>query len=375
MEQEIYVDILVFLNTVIDYFLLLITAAAAGREKKRGRLLAAALVGGLYALILLLPQLGGPLLTITRIAVAMVMTAVAFPFCSLRTFLFQCGLLYLAGFLFAGLMVAVWLVFSPPAMFYGNGVVYFHIPAATLVLAVLAAYGLVWLLSRRHQAETEEKQLARVQIGIGKGQQTLLGMVDTGNRLFDPFNGQPVVLCRYRSVKGILPAALLEYFERPGEERMERAAMQGIRFIPYEAVGKKGMLPVVRPAFLTIKQNGRYQQVEQVTAAIADQDFFESGYGILLHPGLKRLDWPEKCFQGKGDRYGKENQRKTGRFFGVDLGKKGIGFLHQRAGKSAGAIDQGGGSAGIPASSGRCESQGNADCPQSAAGGLHRPEI
>ena len=32
--------------------------------------------------------------------------AVAFPFRSLRTFLFQCGLLYLAGFLFAGLMRA-----------------------------------------------------------------------------------------------------------------------------------------------------------------------------------------------------------------------------------------------------------------------------
>lgn len=37
MEQEIYVDILVFLNTVINFFLLLITAALAGREKKVGR--------------------------------------------------------------------------------------------------------------------------------------------------------------------------------------------------------------------------------------------------------------------------------------------------------------------------------------------------
>lgn len=36
MEQEIYVDILVFLNTVINFFLLLITAALAGREKKSG---------------------------------------------------------------------------------------------------------------------------------------------------------------------------------------------------------------------------------------------------------------------------------------------------------------------------------------------------
>ena len=115
MEQDIYVDILVFLNTVINFFLLLVTAALAGRERKTGRILAAAFFGGIYALILLLPQLNGPVLTLTRIAAAAIMTAVAFPFRSIRTFLFQCGLLYLAGFLFAGLMVAIWILFTPPS--------------------------------------------------------------------------------------------------------------------------------------------------------------------------------------------------------------------------------------------------------------------
>ena len=121
MEQDIYVDILVFLNTVINFFLLLVTAALAGRERKTGRILAAAFFGGIYALILLLPQLNGPVLTLTRIAAAAIMTAVAFPFRSIRTFLFQCGLLYLAGFLFAGLMVAIWILFTPPSMLYGAG--------------------------------------------------------------------------------------------------------------------------------------------------------------------------------------------------------------------------------------------------------------
>lgn len=86
MEQDIYVDILVFLNTVINFFLLLVTAALAGRERKTGRILAAAFFGGIYALILLLPQLNGPVLTLTRIAAAAIMTAVAFPFRSIRTF-------------------------------------------------------------------------------------------------------------------------------------------------------------------------------------------------------------------------------------------------------------------------------------------------
>lgn len=103
--------------------------------------------------------------------------------------------------------------------------------------------------TRRRQMQREERGLAQVQIGIDGRQVSLWGEVDTGNRLSDPFSGLPVVLCRYRSIKELLPEPLTAYFERPGPDRIEKAARQGIRFIPYEAVGKKGLLPVVRPDF------------------------------------------------------------------------------------------------------------------------------
>lgn len=363
MEREIYVDILVFLNTVINFFLLLITACIAGREKKTGRILAAAFFGGVYALILLLPQLGGPVLTLTRAAMAAAMTAIAFPFRSLRTFLFQWGLLYLAGFLFAGLMVAVWIVFSPPSMLYGNGVVYFHIPALALVLGVLVIYGLVWLFTRRRQSQWEEGALEKVRMGIGGGQVDLWGAVDTGNRLSDPFSGLPVVICRYQSVKQLLPPAFVTYFQQPSPDRMEKAAMDGIRFIPYEAIGKTGLLPVLRPDFLTIQKGGRYQQVEQVEAAIADQDFFDPGCGILLHPGLQRLESPQKSFQKKGDWYGKDRKEKSDGAAGTALGRKKGDFLHKRAGKPPRAVDQRGGSTGLSKAAGGSRSPGHADCP------------
>ena len=362
MEQEIYVDILVFLNTVINFFLIMMTAALAGREKRIGRILAAAFLGGIYALILLLPQLSGPVLTLTRVAAAAVMTWVAFPALSLRMFLFQWGLLYLVGFLFAGVMIAVWFFFSPPAMLYGNGVVYFHIPAMWLVFGVMAVYGAVWLCARRrtHQSGRGPEQ---VQIGIDGKRVSLWGEVDTGNRLFDPFSGLPVVICRYQSVKELLCKQLTEYFEHPGVDQIEKVARLGIRFIPYEAVGKEGLLPVVRPDFLAIRQNGRYQQVEQVMAAIADQDFLDSGYGILLHPGLHRLDCPKKTFQEKGDRYGKDNQGKDSPFFRPHFGRKRGDLLHKRPGKSAVASDPGGGGTGIPATAGGCRGKGNTDRP------------
>lgn len=64
-------------------------------------------------------------------------------------------------------------------------------------------------------------------------------------------------------------------------------------------------------------------------AAIADQDFLVPGYGILLHPGLQRLDRTKKSFQEKGDRYGKDNQGENRRVFGSYLGRKRVGLLHK----------------------------------------------
>lgn len=361
-EQEIYVDILVFLNTVVNYFLILSTAAIAGREKRTGRILAAAFLGGIYALILLVPQLSGPVLTITRIAAAMVMTRVAFPFLSWRAFLFQCGLLYLSGFLFGGLMVAIWFLAAPPNMIYANGVVYFHIPALVLVGCVLVCYGLVWLFTHGRHPREQMQAIAQVQITWNGKEVSLMGMVDTGNHLTDPFSGKPVVLCRYQSVKEILPDCLCRYFENEGTGRLEEAITQGIRLIPYEAVEKKGLLPAFAPENFTIRQNRRYQSVEQVMIAVADQTFFDSSCGILLNPDLKRLDRPAISFQGKGDRYGKtDNQTKSDRISHAAIGQKRSRILHQRPGKSAGAPQPGGRGEGVLAHARRRTGAGDTD--------------
>ena len=59
MEQDIYVDILVFLNTVINFFCFCYRRPG-GTGKKNRENSGGGIFGGIYALILLLPQLNGP---------------------------------------------------------------------------------------------------------------------------------------------------------------------------------------------------------------------------------------------------------------------------------------------------------------------------
>lgn len=140
--------------------------------------------------------------------------------------LFQCGLLYLAGFLFGGLMVAVWFfaaaaqyglcqwdcLFSHPRIGPGG------------MRAGLLRIGLAF--TRRRHPGKEIQGIAQVRITLNGKQVSLIGMVDTGNHLTDPFSGKPVVLCRYQLVKEILPESICRYFDREDALRFEQAAMQ-----------------------------------------------------------------------------------------------------------------------------------------------------
>ena len=52
----IYIDILVCLNVIVNYFLLLASGKFLSRPYKRWRILLGAFLGGLYSLYILLPQ-------------------------------------------------------------------------------------------------------------------------------------------------------------------------------------------------------------------------------------------------------------------------------------------------------------------------------
>ena len=337
----VYADVLVFLNTVIDYVLLLITAAVGGRKIHRLRLLAAAFLGGAYSLILLLPALSGPVLTVSRLLSAALITAVAFPIRSPGAFLYQWGLFYLAGFLLAGAMTALWFIFSPRQMLMQNGVVYFHLQPAVLILGVLGVYLAARVVLHRFVGTDPEQ--GRVTLILKKGtlQVKTAAMTDTGNRLSDPFTGCPLILCSAQTAEPFLPAAVKDYFGG-GENAMETALKQGIRFVPYEGVGTRGFLPMIELDEIQVSDGKRTGICEGTKAAVTDQLLFGGRCGALLHPGLAMIKQNEKGGTGVEKTVDHPNQNLAAAV--ADASKS---ILYQRSGKSSAAIDKTGRSAGF----------------------------
>ena len=85
--MTIYVDVLFVLNFFITYLLLLLTKSLVKFTSKAGRLLFGALIGGVYSLVILAPNLNFFASLIGKLLVSMLIVAASFNIKRLTVFL------------------------------------------------------------------------------------------------------------------------------------------------------------------------------------------------------------------------------------------------------------------------------------------------
>jgi len=243
----IYLDILLAVNLFVTYFLLLATSLLLHRKPKRFRMTLAAIFGSFSSLVIFFPELPWFIVTLFKLGVGTVLVLVAFGSAGGRLFLKTALLFAAVNFLFAGVMMALWLFVSPVEMYFRNGIVYFNISALTLALSTIAAYFVVRLIAKILDRRVTREQLCRIRVAF-EGKELLLdAFCDTGNRLTDPFDGTPVILCEYNAVRSLLPQALQGYFSDctapPPESRWNRK----LRLVPCQTVNGSGMIPCFFP--------------------------------------------------------------------------------------------------------------------------------
>lgn len=253
----IYIDVLVGLNIYITYFLLLATESLSKSKAKTLRRGLSSCAGGLAALIILAPDLPFVLLLFVKLAVASLLVWINFGFRSRGIFIKRVLIFFGVNFVFAGFMIAVWFLFSPPKLAIRNGTVYYHLSALTLIVSTILAYGAVrlleWILARR----IHPKQLYDAEVTVDGRQTTLTVFLDTGNRACS-VSGLPAVLCCAKALQDIVPQNVLACMQNietvaalSGQQWASR-----IQMVPYHAVGGKGILASFQPDSFVIIQNG-----------------------------------------------------------------------------------------------------------------------
>lgn len=253
--MEIYLDLAILLNFLVDFLLLLGTNRLSGFPLGPGRCALGAALGALYSGGCCLPGfrfLGG---TFWPLVCLGLMGALAFGWG--RGSAKRMGVFLLLSLGLGGLAIQL-----------GQGDFW----------GLVTAAGLLWLLCRLAFGEQiGGREYVPLELRFGERRIQLTALRDSGNTLRDPVTGEPVVVIGSQEaaqLTGLTQAQL----SRPLETLAARP-IPGLRLIPYRAVGQAaGMLLALR---LEVKEAG---EVRQRLVAFAPEGLGSQGaFQALCH--------------------------------------------------------------------------------------------
>lgn len=296
--MEVYLDVLIIENIVINYLILLVTARFTKCRTSSLRLLLGAAVGTSYVVIMmLLPGIKAYGTIIAKLLLSAAIVAVSFNVRKLMTFLKILAVFYMSTFVFAGAALA-FTYFVQGGGFVRNGILW---PVKAKLNTILFAAGLVVILARVsweivQQRLVRAKMLVRLIIAFEKRTIGIHALVDTGNSLHDPLTNMPVVVVEFNAIKGILPSEIKQIYEEFGESDLDRITnvitqstwFSRFRLIPFTSLGmENGMLIGFKPDYIEISKDNDNKDVSDVIVGIYGRSLSKNEkYKALLGPEL-----------------------------------------------------------------------------------------
>lgn len=277
--MTVYVDVLVAINIFVNYFLLLSTKGILKINIKRLRLFLGAFAGGLYSLVIFLPDIPNVVSLIMNVAACTVIVLVTFTPKCLKSFIKEFAAFFAVNFIFAGLMLAVWFAFRPESMVYNNAVVYFDIDIKILVISTVACYLVLTVISFFLKRAAPSDRLFDITL-TNKGRTIMTkALLDTGNSLKDGFTGKPVIIADKKTVRKLVDEKLYDFFD--GNTALKYSGGDGLRLIPYNTVGVSGVLRATVIDSITIHKKNL--TLKNVLLAESVTEFANDEYSVLLN--------------------------------------------------------------------------------------------
>lgn len=214
--MTVYLDGVILLNFLVDYFLLLGADRICGYPPAWGRCALSAALGGVYAGACLFPQMYflGNILWRTVALCLMGWIAYGASISAIR----RCVIFVILSMALGGMALGI-----------GTGGRW----------ALLASVGMIFLMCAvGFRGRVGNRSYVRVELRYGEKRMTLTALQDTGNTLQDPITGRSVLVIgadAAQQLTGLTPQQL-----KSPVQVMVKPPIPGLRLIPYNSIDKAG---------------------------------------------------------------------------------------------------------------------------------------
>ncbi len=268
----IYVDILLLVNFLVDFFLIRATAYLLKTRIGLKRNILASIISSLFSLIIFLPPINTFLSFILKIIPAILVAII----CNIHKnfkMLLRWTLFFLGtSFIYAGFMMALWMLFKPSKLAIFNGIVYFNISPLLLITLSFVFYVIFLLISK---VTTLNSQTAkRVDISLKFNDKTLKtkAMVDTGHTISDVFGNSIMIIIEKRvavSLFGLNETEDMIMLKMPDRDDLKAK----YRVVTVNTVSGEKLMPGIRLSGFMIHKKNDEKSINSVVAILSDNDF------------------------------------------------------------------------------------------------------
>ncbi len=229
----VYVDVLIILNTLVNYFMLLAVRKITRAHTSRLRIALGSLAGGVSSMLIFLENLG-VIMTALKLVSALLMVTITFGVKSLKSLFKKAFWLFAISFIFGGVMFAIYIFFDTDILIYTNGIVYFDIDITFLVVCSVFSYIIITVITKFTDKKAPKSQEYYVSVCQNGKVISATALMDTGNALREPFSSYPVVM---------VEKAMFRQFVIPDDK---------FRLIPVTTVNGDSLIKAFRPQSLQI---------------------------------------------------------------------------------------------------------------------------
>ena len=245
--MRIYIDLFFLFNTIMDIIIITSVSILLKRNTTYKRILISSLLGGISSLMLF-TSINRLLLELITI---ILMITIAFKYKNIRYFLTNILYTYILSILLGGLI------------YLFNSKVTLNIYLNYLVIIVLSIEVMTLYIKENKKIKNTYNNYYKVDIYFkDKEKISLIGFLDTGNNLYDPYKKRPIILVDKKYQK---------------EDKFI--------LVPYHTINGEGLLKCIKPEKVYIEKIG-YKN--NLLVAFSSSPSTINGVEVLLHKDLMK---------------------------------------------------------------------------------------
>lgn len=245
--MEMYIDLFFIFNVIMDYIIIMSTNILLKRTTSYIRMILSSLIGGISSLVLF-TSLNKIVIEIVSVVI---MVLISFGYKGIRYLINNILYMYILSTLLGGIIYLFNIKVSN-SMFL-----------TYLIIIVISIEIMILYIKENKKMRSIYNNYYKVDIYFKDREKlSLIGFVDTGNNLYDPYKKRPVIIVHNKYIK---------------EDKYI--------LVPYHTINGNGLLKCIKPDIIFIDGIG-YKG--NVLIGFSDSFNFGDGVDVILHKDIMR---------------------------------------------------------------------------------------